>query len=62
MEELEINMIDGKAQVTRTRTVEEVTIYSKTDVEQEIAILQSDIDRLEEKKQSLQTILAEFEE
>lgn len=57
MEEIEI--VDGKAEVTRTIT--EVTIYELEQLDSEIQAIQNDIDRLEAKKLEKQNIRKVFE-
>jgi len=57
---MEIEIVDGKAQVTKTQTIEEVTIYTKEEIEHEIEALQNEIDKLETKKSIQQQILNAF--
>lgn len=54
-----IEIIDGKAQVTKTTS--EVTIYALEELDAEIESIQNDIDRLELKKQEKVKIREAFE-
>lgn len=55
----QINIVDGKAQVTETKST--VTLYELEELEHEIQAIQNDIDRLEEKKQKAQDIINAFD-
>lgn len=59
-EEIEIEIIGGNAQVTKTTTVEDVQIYTKEDVEHEILTIDADIAALQEKKTRALQILDSF--
>lgn len=59
MEDTEVKIVDGKAEVTKTTS--EITIYALEELDAEIQSLQDQINRLEEKKQEKVNIRGAFE-
>lgn len=58
-EEMEIQIVEGKAEVTKI--VREVSLYDLEELDHEIQAIQNDIDRLEAKKLEKEQIRAAFD-